>query len=220
MGAFGPFELFGDLFDGIIDIFEDGMFTAGGIVALILLLAAGISSLIGSITGLVFYIMYSLGLHRMAKQLDACHPVLAWLPFAQYFAIGKIAERCDERRGITSKAWGKILLICSIGGMAAVLVLSVLAAGCYLAMALLGIIGMIGAMLFEVVATAVAFVPMILSFVCIWKMFKVYYKSPMDVVLFIVSLLLSVQPITVLIASFRTPMPAAYEQEQEEDIFA
>lgn len=223
MGGFGSFELFDvfeELFNGIIDIFEDGVFTVGGIVALVLLLAAGLSSMIGSLTGLVFYVMYSLGIHRMAKRLDACHPVLAWIPFAQYFALGKVTEKCDERRDLPVKAWGKTLLWCSIGGMVGVLVLSVLAAVCYVTFGLLGIISLLGALLFELLAVAISVIPQILSFVCLWKIFREFYPSPFNIILFIVSLLLSIQPITVLIASFRTPSPAVEQEQEQEDVFA
>ena len=65
---------------------------------------------------LASYVFGSIALAKIAKKQGAWRNIrtMACLPFARYFAIGKLAERSDVVYGIQGKRrlWGRILLIC------------------------------------------------------------------------------------------------------------
>lgn len=54
------------------------------------LLAVGGFMLLFLLLGLVFYILFSLGLYTMAKRRDLPNPWLAWIPFAQIYTMGEV----------------------------------------------------------------------------------------------------------------------------------
>ncbi|HQA08107.1 MAG TPA: hypothetical protein PLM20_08240 [Syntrophomonadaceae bacterium] len=54
------------------------------------LLAVGGFILLFLLLGLVFYILFSLGLYTMAKRRDLPNAWLAWIPFAQIYTMGEV----------------------------------------------------------------------------------------------------------------------------------
>ena len=78
--------------------------------------------LIGLLTtlacGVIGYVLQSVALCRIAKRYGAGKQLRtkACLPFVRYFAIGKMAERCDVVTGTEKRRlWGRILVVvCSI----------------------------------------------------------------------------------------------------------
>ncbi len=64
----------------------------------------------------VGYVLQSAALAKIGKRMGAWRNIrtMAALPFARYFAIGKLAERSDAVHGTQGKRrlWGRILLIC------------------------------------------------------------------------------------------------------------
>ena len=87
--------------------------------------------LIGLLTtlacGVIGYVLQSVALYKIAKRYGAGKQLRtkACLPFVRYFAIGKMAERCDVVSGAQKRRlWGRILVItCSIMVPIAVLML-------------------------------------------------------------------------------------------------
>ena len=78
--------------------------------------------------GVATYIVQALALMRIARKLDVPNGWMAFIPFANIYLIGKLAEVSDERaypEG-TGQKWSKLLLGWTIATIAAALVLSVL----------------------------------------------------------------------------------------------
>lgn len=75
-------------------------------------LALALALLLGGVVG---YVLQSVALVGIAKKHGAWRNIriMACLPFARYFAIGKLAERCDAMGSERQKPylWGRILLI-------------------------------------------------------------------------------------------------------------
>lgn len=78
----------------------------GVLLSLLVLLVLG---------GIAGYVLQSVAVCKIAKKQGAWRNIriMACFPFVRYFAMGKVAERCDvlhaaERR----RLWGRILLIC------------------------------------------------------------------------------------------------------------
>ena len=55
------------------------------------------------------YVTVSLAFYTMAKNRGVKHPWLAWIPFANYWIVGKLVNECDLKHGIERK-WHKTLL--------------------------------------------------------------------------------------------------------------
>ena len=108
-----PFALFGNAAEnGIIG----GSDTIPGIGVLIAILLA--VSAVSLIVTLIHYVLYCFGIFRIAKKLDVELAWLAWIPYAQYYTLGKVAEKCDERAGnFSPRPWAKIVLFGAIGTM-------------------------------------------------------------------------------------------------------
>ena len=86
-------------------------------VAIVMIVVALIAFAVGILTVLVTYVLQALAIMRMSQKLYVERPWLAWIPIAQSYALGRVAERCDERQGKEVKPWAKILLFSHIGFM-------------------------------------------------------------------------------------------------------
>ena len=90
--------------------------SATGFIVLCCVLLALLALLL--IGGVVGYVLQSVALCKIAKRYGAGKKLRtkACLPFVRYFAIGKMAERCDVVSGAQKRRlWGRILVIvCSI----------------------------------------------------------------------------------------------------------
>ncbi len=184
---------------GTLDEADQAMLTA--VVIIMLAIAA-----VALVAALINYVLYSWGLFRIAKKLYVPNAFLAWIPYAQYYTLGQVAERCDERNGcVFPRPWGKIVLI---GSLATAGVYAVLY-GINLVSAYMPAIGVIISLLVTLVMMLVALVPLVLDSICRWKIYREFYPETVNVVLLIVSIALNAQAIVTLIASFREPKLSA-----------
>jgi len=62
---------------------------------------------------LVYYVLYSLSLMKLASAKGVDNAWLAWLPVGNAYVLGATADRLEERRGISHK-WGKLLVILNL----------------------------------------------------------------------------------------------------------
>lgn len=189
-----PFALFGNAAEnGIVG----GSDTIPGIGVLIAILLA--VSAVSLIVTLIHYVLYCFGIFRIAKKLDVELAWLAWIPYAQYYTLGKVAEKCDERAGnFSPRPWAKIVLFGSIGTAVVYVILYFL----NLILSLIPFVGFILSLLISAVMMVIALVPLVLDSICRWKIYREFFAEPVNVVLFIVGIVLNVQAIITLIASF------------------
>ena len=61
---------------------------------------------------------------------------------------------------------------------------------------------------FSLLTTVISIAVFVLYCICLWKIFREFFKQPVNVVLFIVGIVLNVQAIITLIASFCNLRPA------------
>ena len=99
-----------------------------GTVAFLILCGVLLVGLLTTLAcGVIGYVLQSVALCKIAKRYGAGKQLRtkACLPFVRYFAIGKMAERCDVVDGTEKRRlWGRILVItCSIMVPIAVLML-------------------------------------------------------------------------------------------------
>ena len=185
---------------GMMDAETLSNLVAGGLLGTILLIFLGVL-IAGAVFGIIGYVINALGIFRLAKKLNVDLAWLAWIPVAQNFTIGKVAEKCDDRRGIVAKSWGKILLIANLIAMVASAVLSGIANLINLIIPGLGVP-------FGLLTTVISIAVFVLYCICLWKIFREFFKQPVNVILFIVGIVFNVQSLITLIASFCKLCPA------------
>ena len=226
-----------------------------GVLILVLLVPPVVSA-----CAVIGHVLSSLALSRIAKGQGARRKmvVLCWVPFFRYYAVGKLSERCDARRGKEFGPWSKLAtsvcipvmlvagllfwmaLILFVGFMTFLFLLFfmesvdlgegffaevargialVFVAIVFLLASLLSdfsylliIVPIILAVLCAVLSVVLGAVGLAISYVCYAKILREYFRSPALGVLIAVSAVLGLFPITLLIASFREPLPAvAYD---------
>ena len=69
---------------------------------------------ITSVVSLATYLLQSFGLNKMGKSLNVNNPWLAFIPYANVFAFGRIAEKYVKFNGKNSAKFSKILLTLTI----------------------------------------------------------------------------------------------------------
>ncbi len=245
-------DLLEDLSQALIDIIGDvieSLGWKGPIFGVLILLAFSACVVISHLLG-------SYALSRIAKGQGARRKmeVLCWVPFFRYYAVGKLSERCDARRGKEFGPWSKLAirvgipvmlvagllfwmaLILFVGFMTFLFLLFfmesvdlgegffaevargialVFVAIVFLLASLLSdfsylliIVPIILAVLCAVLSVVLGAVGLAISYVCYAKILREYFRSPALGVLIAVSAVLGLFPITLLIASFREPLPA------------
>ena len=200
MNLLNPFDLFGNAVENGIVGGADTIPGIGFIIAIILAISA-----ISLIATLIHYLLYCFAIFRIAKKLDVDLAWLAWIPYAQYYTLGKVAEKCDERAGKTSpRPWAKIVLFGSIGTVVVYVILYFL----NFIFSLIPVVGFILSLLITAVMMVIALVPLVLDSICRWKIYREFFPETVNVVLFIVGIVLNVQAIITLIASFCKLRPA------------
>ena len=60
-------------------------------------MAFAIGAVIGGIVGITIYIFESIGTYTIAKRRGLKNPWLAWIPFANFFMFGSIADDCNQK---------------------------------------------------------------------------------------------------------------------------
>lgn len=165
--------------------------------------------------GLFAYIMEGLALHRMGKVCGAPYPWLAWIPYANLYALGYVADKDAEVSGRPATHYRNTLPILFV-------VLSVLSFGLMgVSVAALssspeGELSLGPAMLVVLMFLAllvVAVVQLVFEFIALWHIFQLF--SPDNAVAFILlSILVSISmPIVLFIASRKTP--AAFTENHD-----
>lgn len=245
-------EFFDDISRFLADLIEDL-----GQEDLIFLLSVCVAvPLLCALAGIVGYVLQSTALGRIAKGQGAVKVIarLVWVPYARYYAIGKLGERCEARRAKHARVRGKPMVaictplsvlaaICAVASFVLVVlpllllllirlldsdglpgILQIIAYvfvfAIFLfafavedgALLLLGLCFMLGILLL-VASLALSLAARIPQYVCFAKILREYFEPPVCYVLTVLSVLLDAFPITLLIASFRNPVPAAAYQE-------
>ncbi|MBQ7380207.1 MAG: hypothetical protein IJW70_11090 [Clostridia bacterium] len=203
-------ELFGT---GSSDIIGGSDVMSGAAVTWVLLIALFIVAAALTVA-LAVYVIEAVAIMRMAKGLRVERPWLAWIPIAQAYTMGQIAERCDERRGIAIKPWGKILLFTHIGYAVVSVVYSV-ASGVLPNLLLIGYLLLLLLWAVNMIASAAYWV---MNYICIWKMFREYYPKTVNIVVFVASIVFSAHHIGMLVAGF-FPLRPSVSQELEEELY-
>ena len=244
-----------ELSQNILSVIEDVVAEQKWNVLILLLIPLGIGA--SAVAG---HLMGSYALARIAKKQGASRKMtlLCWIPFLRYFAIGKLSERCDARRGKQGGPWSKnaayvgmpVMLVAGLlfwatlllffivvitlsllilmetidlGNDALATVVRVIAfavvAVVYVAAMLMSeysylliIVPILVTVLCGVLSAVIGAVGLAISYVCYAKILREYFRTPTLGVLMAVSAVLGLFPITLLVASFREPLPAvAYD---------
>ena len=177
-------------------------------VAIVMIVVALLALAVGILTVLVAYVLQALAIMRMSQKLYVERPWLAWIPIAQSYALGRVAERCDERQGKEVKPWAKILLFAHIGYYVVYVVLSGMSGIVQF------IVPILGPALLSLLQTALSLAFTVFVYICVWKAFREFYPPTVNIVVFVVTVVLSIHPITMLIASFFTLQPAYREKRR------
>ena len=119
--------------------------TAFGIIAVFIAVYLLILALVA-----VNYVFASIGLYKIAKRRALSHPFLAWIPIANLWIMGGIAQEYDERNGI-KRNWKLALLL--------PMVISLVAMGVFFAFAV------IMAILVTMVTAELLIVPFIVFYI-------------------------------------------------------
>ena len=182
-------------------------------VAIVMIVVGLIALVIGLLTALVTYVLQALAVMRMSQKLYIERPWLAWIPVAQSYALGRVAERCDERQGKEVKPWAKIMLFAHIGYYVCYVVLSGMSGIVQI------IVPVLGPVLLSMLQTALTMAFTVFVYICVWKAFREFYPPTVNIVVFVATIVLSVHPLTMLIASF-LPLQPAYRETKKtpEDI--
>lgn len=70
----------------------------------------GIIGSFSSFIGIALFVLNGIGLYDMAKKMNLSNPWISFIPFANVFALGRIAERYVKREGTKSAKFSVILL--------------------------------------------------------------------------------------------------------------
>ncbi len=89
----------------INDILAEAGITTG-VIALY-----GVSIAVSLLVGLVLYILQGIGLFKMSKALGLSSPWISFIPFANMFALGRIAQKYVKRDGKPSAKFSVWLLV-------------------------------------------------------------------------------------------------------------
>lgn len=203
MGA-NPFEKIGEYFESAIESGEmtadEGMAIA--VVVGILLILVGIVMVL---VGLVIYLAQAFALARIAKKLELERPWLAWIPIAQNYLLGSVAERCDERRGLNVLPWEKILLNAAIADAVATLVSNFIEE----VMPNVSMACLVIMLVVNLVSILITIAYLVLRLICVWKIMREFFPQTMSIVMFVISVLAG-PTIPLLVACFKQPQPAKW----------
>ena len=179
----------------------------------------GVSLAFNLLISVVAYILIAVGLSRMAKACNYPRPWLAWIPYGSSFLIGKLAEISALRFGKKKIAYGfwmlTLQIVTALVGFIYVGVLfSVLFYGLvdfvYSASTIQGgadqAAATLGALfLFVLLILAIAIVQLILQYIALYLMFKLFDEKNAMIYLILCIVVSIAMPIVLLILSKKTP---------------
>lgn len=100
------------MIDFIKQLFEEAGIEQEVITSIFITFAVYI--LVLSAISLTLYILRAIGVYNMAKNTEIKNPVLAFIPIANCFTFGKLAEKYKKKNGTESAKFGVILLVFNI----------------------------------------------------------------------------------------------------------
>lgn len=103
-------------------LFSDEMLTIEESISIYALLVLVFVYFILFAFGMASYVLTALSLQTIAKRRQIPNAWLAWIPIADYWIIGRIADDYDRRNGMNRK-WGTLLLIFSLISIVSVFVI-------------------------------------------------------------------------------------------------
>lgn len=171
---------------------------------------------------LAIYVITGISLQRMGKTVGADKPWLAWIPIANAYALGLIADKCCEKKGKNSK-YRFILLGMEIGIVVITIIFSIVLIAFVVSMSMDLIEDQLvspsvnqimeaggGALLllyllFIFLLSVVSIAYSVFTYICLWHIFETFV--PQSGVMFLVlSILFSVTlPFFLLYASGKKP---------------
>lgn len=187
---------------------EDIAFGAFGVFYFIVMMIA-------LATSIGMYIMTAIGQYRMSQKCGIDKPWLAFIPVANTYNLGKLAERYDDGKP-TVKKYSKILLGLNIATACSGIVLGVgeifliistiglEASGSYYGGAALG--GLMLFMLAALLCFALAIVAAVFNYIALYRVYRIF--APDNAMLFLVlSIFVSISyPILMLVLSAKDPV--------------
>lgn len=161
------------------------------------------------------YILSAIGQMRMSKKCGVDKPWLAFIPVANAYNLGKLAERCDDGKP-TVKKYSKILLGLNIATLCSSIVLGVgeifiiictaglEISGNYYGGAAIG--GLLLFMLAALLCFALAVVAAVFNYIALYRVFRIF--APDNAVLFLVlTIFVSIAyPVIMLVLSAKEPV--------------
>ncbi len=131
--------------------------------------------------GIASYVMTSLSLYTLADRRQIKNPWLAWIPIANYWIVGSLADDYDEKNGIKRKWRVALLVLCIVYFVVFIVmyialmirvVLMTIQSG-YGEPELTGLIGtLVIAYILLIVMTTFALVLSICYYICLYKIFE------------------------------------------------
>ena len=193
---------------------------------------------ISSVVSLASYLLTAFGIYNMGKTLGVKNPWLSFIPFANVYAFGNIAEHYIKRDGRPSAKFSKILLTLNIIILVLTLVLVTallvgfvfeaisnpdinayfeseeFASAASYTLVLPIVLGM-----FAICGLAIAY--MVVTYVALWRIYFIFDSETATVYLILSIFFNFLQPIFLFILRNREPqifMPVPFAQEETENI--
>ncbi len=168
---------------------------------------------------IVCYIFQAIGISKMMKRLNLKNSWMAFVPFCNSYAFGKVAEQYIKKDGKKSAKFSVILLVGSIA-------LSIISGVMSTMSFLIGFIGgffgdapvgimMILTVLFSIFVLACSYALMIIQYVALWRIFAIFANSRATLYT-IISIFITLSPF--FIFASRNNKPVCVEQAINEEI--
>ncbi len=119
------------------------------------------------------YLLTSIGIFKMGKSLEVTKPWLAFIPLANNYALGKIAERYIKKDGTKSAKFSKILLMLMLLYFAAFIVMYVVFFIVALSKASSDAL-LLCIILFYLAFWAALVVYLVVYYVALWRVFAIF----------------------------------------------
>lgn len=166
----------------------------------------------------VIYVSSSISIMKICKKLSIDKAYLAFVPFANSFKLGQIADVLCQKNGETKLGHAKKLLIMHIVSAASAFLFAIPYAVLTTALEFLKagpilIAIFIALAVCYLVFLAVEIITLVFAYIAHWKIFK--YTNEKTAVLFLVlSILLGSWPFLLIIAFSKKPIPEPYAEAE------
>ncbi len=125
------------------------------------------------IVAILFYVLRALGFHTIAKRRGIAHPWLAWIPIANYYLIGRIADEYDERFFNKRSSYAALLLAMSLMFVVMGIIIAALITPAMLYTMHLGDSygAVVGIAVLSIAMPVVSIILTVLYFICLFKIY-------------------------------------------------